>query len=93
MLFMPPGQAEPVRIQGTFVSTDDTERLMDWYRAKAEEEEARKAAEEDILDAVHQREVEEAELVMAEPIPQTASWMESSLERPCFLPSSKRRGQ
>jgi S-DNA-T family DNA segregation ATPase FtsK/SpoIIIE len=66
MLFMPPGQAEPVRIQGTFVSTDDTERLMDWYRAKAEEEAARKAAEEDILDAVHQREVEEAELEMAE---------------------------
>ena len=66
MLFMPPGQAEPVRIQGTFVSTDDTERLMDWYRAKAEAEAARKAAEEDILEAVHQREVEEAELEMAE---------------------------
>ena len=63
MLFMPPGQAEPVRLQGTFVSTEDTERLMEWYRAKAEEaERARAEAEEDILEAVRQRELEEAEL-------------------------------
>jgi len=67
MLLMPPGQAEPVRIQGTFVSTDDTERLMDWYRAKAELLEAMAAADEDdILEAVHQREMEEAELEMAQ---------------------------
>ncbi len=63
MLFMPPGQAEPVRIQGTFVSTEDTERLMEWYRAKAEEAERAKAeAEADILEEVRQRELEEAEL-------------------------------
>jgi S-DNA-T family DNA segregation ATPase FtsK/SpoIIIE len=65
MLFMPPGQAEPVRIQGTFVSTEDTERLMLWYEAKKEAETALAAAagaEEDILEAVHQREMEEAEL-------------------------------
>jgi S-DNA-T family DNA segregation ATPase FtsK/SpoIIIE len=61
MLFMPPGQAEPVRLQGTFVSTEDTERLMEWYRAKAEEAERAKA-EEDILEEVRQRELEEAEL-------------------------------
>lgn len=60
MLFMPPGQAEPVRLQGTFVSTEDTERLMEWYRAKAEEAERAKA-EEDILEEVRQRELEEAE--------------------------------
>ncbi len=67
MLLMPPGQAEPVRIQGTFVSTGDTERLMDWYRAKAELKEAMAAAdEEDILESVHQREMEEAELEMAQ---------------------------
>ena len=67
MLLMPPGQAEPVRIQGTFVSTDDTERLMDWYRAKAELQEAMAAADEkDILEAVHQREMEEAEFAMAQ---------------------------
>ena len=62
MLFMPPGQSEPVRIQGTFVSTHDTERLMDWYRVQAERKAAEAAAEEDILEAVHQRELEEAEL-------------------------------
>jgi S-DNA-T family DNA segregation ATPase FtsK/SpoIIIE len=61
MLFMPPGQSEPVRIQGTFVSTDDTERLMEWYRVRAEMLEEEKAAEEDILEAVHQREIDEAE--------------------------------
>ena len=62
MLFMPPGQAEPVRIQGTFVSTEDTERLMEWYRARAEEErQAAEREEEDILEVVHQRELEEAE--------------------------------
>jgi S-DNA-T family DNA segregation ATPase FtsK/SpoIIIE len=61
MLFMPPGQSEPVRLQGTFVSTEDTERLMDWYRAQAEAREAAAEAEEDILESVHQRELEEAE--------------------------------
>jgi len=58
MLFMPPGESEPVRIQGTFVSTDDTERLMEWYRLR---EEARvEKEEEDILESV--RELEEAEV-------------------------------
>jgi S-DNA-T family DNA segregation ATPase FtsK/SpoIIIE len=60
MLFMPPGESEPVRIQGTLVSTDETERLMDWYRER--EEEARAEREEaDILEAVHELELEEAE--------------------------------
>src|SRR5256714_3924308 len=31
MLFLPPGKSEPVRIQGCFISTDETERLMGWY--------------------------------------------------------------
>ena len=35
MLFLPPGKSEPVRVQGAFISTDETERLMDWYRAHA----------------------------------------------------------
>jgi S-DNA-T family DNA segregation ATPase FtsK/SpoIIIE len=59
MLFMPPGQSEPVRIQGTFVSTEDTERLTEWYRTQAV---ARQLGEEDIIEAVQQRELEEAEL-------------------------------
>ena len=31
MLFLPPGRSELVRIQGAFISTDETERLMAWY--------------------------------------------------------------
>jgi S-DNA-T family DNA segregation ATPase FtsK/SpoIIIE len=32
MLFLPPGKSEPVRIQGAFISTEETERLMEWYK-------------------------------------------------------------
>jgi S-DNA-T family DNA segregation ATPase FtsK/SpoIIIE len=40
MLFLPPGKSELVRIQGAFISTDETERLMAWYterRARLEQ--------------------------------------------------------
>ena len=43
MLFIPPGKSEPARLQGAFLSNDDTERLMLWY---TERKEARKAAME-----------------------------------------------
>jgi len=66
MLFMPPGQAEPKRIQGTFVSTEDMERLVRWYRARAEAERELAQSEEDILEVVRQRELEEAELDLAD---------------------------
>ena len=62
MLFLPPGTSEPVRLQGTFIATEDTEHLMDWYRARAEEREAaERSEEEDILESVRLREMEEAE--------------------------------
>jgi DNA segregation ATPase FtsK/SpoIIIE, S-DNA-T family len=35
MLFLPPGQSDPQRIQGAFLSTEDTEALMNWYREQA----------------------------------------------------------
>jgi len=35
MLFLPPGKSEAVRVQGAFISTDETERLMAWYIAHA----------------------------------------------------------
>ncbi|HEV8265187.1 MAG TPA: DNA translocase FtsK, partial [Gemmatimonadales bacterium] len=35
MLFLPPGKSECMRVQGAFISTDETERLMEWYRAHA----------------------------------------------------------
>ncbi len=31
MLFLPPGGSIPVRIQGAYLPTEDTERLMGWY--------------------------------------------------------------
>ena len=31
MLFIPPGKSEPQRIQGAFISGDDTEKLMGWF--------------------------------------------------------------
>ena len=56
MLFLPPGQSEPVRMQGAFISTDETEELMGWYREQADTLEALKARvksdEGDILEVV-----------------------------------------
>jgi DNA segregation ATPase FtsK/SpoIIIE, S-DNA-T family len=71
MLFIPPGKSEPSRLQGAFLSSEDTERLMQWYqgvrdakrRALAEQglvlEEATET-EPDILEAVRLREALEA---------------------------------
>ncbi len=63
MLFLPPGTSDPVRIQGAFVSTAETERLMAWYREKhRDEEQAQRAAEAepDILEVVRERDQESA---------------------------------
>jgi DNA segregation ATPase FtsK/SpoIIIE, S-DNA-T family len=57
MLFLPPGTSDPVRIQGAYISTEDTETLMDWYRARSEE---LLAGEDDILEMVRAREAAEA---------------------------------
>ena len=35
MLFIPPGKSEPSRLQGAYLSSEDTERLMNWYRGTA----------------------------------------------------------
>ncbi len=35
MLFLPPGKSALLRVQGAFISTDETERLMDWYKVHA----------------------------------------------------------
>jgi DNA segregation ATPase FtsK/SpoIIIE, S-DNA-T family len=35
MLFLPPGKSELVRVQGAFIATEETERLMEWYKAHA----------------------------------------------------------
>ncbi|MCI0432172.1 MAG: DNA translocase FtsK [Gemmatimonadetes bacterium] len=58
LLFLPPGASDPVRIQGAFISTDDTERLMEWYRAAAI---AKPPIEDDIIEVIRARELAEGE--------------------------------
>jgi len=69
MLFLPPGQSEPVRIQGAYLSTEDTEHLMSWYIERQEELEDDDSPEEagsisvlepDILEQVRSAELDEA---------------------------------
>ncbi|MGH7561162.1 MAG: DNA translocase FtsK [Gemmatimonadales bacterium] len=48
MLFLPPGKSEPQRIQGAFIGTEETEALMEWFRAHAGVAAPRRA-EDDIL--------------------------------------------
>lgn len=73
MLFLPPGASDPVRIQGAYLSTEDTERLMNWYiellsEDPDEEDSADVAAslETDILEELRGRELEEAETAVEE---------------------------
>jgi S-DNA-T family DNA segregation ATPase FtsK/SpoIIIE len=56
MLFLPPGSSDPVRIQGAFISTEDTEQVMKWYRDRVRGPEH----EEDILEYVRSQEAAEA---------------------------------
>ena len=70
MLFIPPGKSEPSRLQGAFISSEDTERLMGWYDAKRDARRAALAAqglvveepvstEPDILETIRAREAAE----------------------------------
>ena len=36
MLFIPPGKSEAARLQGAYISSEDTEALMKWYEAQKE---------------------------------------------------------
>lgn len=65
MLFLPPGEADPVRIQGAFISSQDTERILDWYRQQAARREE-DFGERDILEVMRELEQEEAQLSVAE---------------------------
>jgi S-DNA-T family DNA segregation ATPase FtsK/SpoIIIE len=68
MLFVPPGKSEPARLQGAFISSEDTERLMSWY---VDRKNARRAAAEakgffleetveaDILQTIREKEAAE----------------------------------
>jgi S-DNA-T family DNA segregation ATPase FtsK/SpoIIIE len=66
MLFIPPGRSEPLRIQGAFISGEDTERIMRWFeeRRRALADRLRGAvhdSEEDLLAVAREREARERE--------------------------------
>ncbi|MEO7456655.1 MAG: DNA translocase FtsK [Gemmatimonadaceae bacterium] len=70
MLFIPPGKSEPSRLQGAYLSSDETEKLMGWYEAQRDRRRAALADaglhfeaemspdEPDILETVRTREAE-----------------------------------
>ncbi len=62
MLFLPPGKSEPMRLQGAYIATEETERVMDWFEtrrdARVAEAEAGAAAEVDILEFMRAQEAE-----------------------------------
>ncbi len=64
MLFIPPGKSESSRLQGAFLSSEDTERLTSWYEALKERKMAELVAaadeEPDILETVRASEASAA---------------------------------
>jgi len=70
MLFLPPGEADPVRIQGAYLDGNETERLIGWYRERAAQAaEAEVPGEErDILDIVREHEEEAARVDVVEEV-------------------------
>jgi S-DNA-T family DNA segregation ATPase FtsK/SpoIIIE len=58
MLFLPPGTSDPVRVQGAFISTAETESLMGWYRDQGGDRDPE--AERDILEVVREKDQEAA---------------------------------
>jgi DNA segregation ATPase FtsK/SpoIIIE, S-DNA-T family len=60
MLFLPPGKSEPMRVQGAYIGTEESEKVMEWYVARREARRAAvQAAETDILEMVRAQEGEE----------------------------------
>jgi S-DNA-T family DNA segregation ATPase FtsK/SpoIIIE len=70
MLFIPPQKSEPSRLQGAYISSEDTERLMGWYELRREQRKASFEAqglildetpsEPDIIESIRKKEAEEA---------------------------------
>jgi S-DNA-T family DNA segregation ATPase FtsK/SpoIIIE len=61
MLFLPPGKSEPMRLQGAYIGTEDSEKVMEWYvgrRAARQAAVQSAAAEADILELVRAQEGE-----------------------------------
>ncbi|MFW6080136.1 MAG: DNA translocase FtsK, partial [Gemmatimonadota bacterium] len=66
MLFLPPGHADPIRIQGAFIATPDTEQVMRWYREGERAPDPAAEEEADILEVVRAKEAEEVDNVAEE---------------------------
>jgi len=72
MLFLPPGRSDPVRLQGAYLPTEDTERLMNWYiellerHGPVETEAEHEALETDILEELRGQELEVAAAAVEE---------------------------
>ena len=66
MLFIPPGKSEPARLQGAYISSEDTEHLMSWFASRKKARVSGFAiadevpSESDILEAVRRLEAERA---------------------------------
>jgi S-DNA-T family DNA segregation ATPase FtsK/SpoIIIE len=61
MLFLPPGKSEPMRLQGAYIATEESERVTEWYvRRRAARRVAQESAaqEPDILELVRAQEGE-----------------------------------
>ncbi len=59
MLFLEPGKSEPMRLQGAYISTEESERVMERYRqwrVQGEQRGAAEATETNILDEVPEAE-------------------------------------
>ncbi len=55
MLFLEPGKSEPMRLQGAYISTEESEKIMECYRARKVDRDRRgitDAPESNILDEV-----------------------------------------
>ena len=81
MLFVPPGKSEASRLQGAFLSSEETERLMRWYEERRERRKALLEAqglfaidphsgEGDVLEMVRAREAADATPVDGEGAPE-----------------------
>jgi len=73
MLFIPPGKSEAARLQGAYISSEDTEALMGWY-------EARRAERRRVLEAEG--------LVLEEPVSHEPDILEEMRKREAAASSS-----
>ncbi len=63
MLFLTPAEPAPLRIQGAFITTEETEGLIDWYREQAAEAGREREREEaDILEEVRELDLEDSQI-------------------------------